>query len=116
MIKLLTKGKYRLLGTRDHKTMLYLDKQGYLWNYAPRIGELLTFSKHPHKQRYVLNQGTYRLYMVKDEPKLIDLQHLELSVGNSQWQGYLLLTGLPYSKKIRSRIEPTDEVISSKRR
>ena len=96
--------------------MLYLDGQGYHWNYAPRIGELLTFSKHPHKQRYLLAQGNYKIYKVKDEPKLVDLEHLELSISNKQWQGYLLLTGLPNSKKIRSRIEPTDEIISSQRR
>lgn len=114
MIKLLTKGKYRLLGTKDHKTMLYLDRQGYHWNYAPRIGELLTFSKHAHKQNYILVQGNYKIYGVKNEPKLVDLNHLELSVGQGQWQGYLLLTGLPTNKKIRSRIVPTDEIISIK--
>jgi hypothetical protein len=38
--------------------------------------------------------------------------HLELSIGKGQWQGYLLLTGLPTNKKRRNRIIPTKEVIS----
>jgi hypothetical protein len=116
MIKLITKGKYQLVGTRDRKITLFLDGQGYHWSFAPRIGELLTFSKKLHKQRYLLAQGDYRIYGVKDEPKLVDLQHLELSVGGGQWQGYLLLTGLPTAKKIRSRIEPTDEIIAKQKK
>ena len=92
--------------------MLYLDDQGYHWGYAPQIGQLLTFSKHPHAESYRLAQGNYRLYEVKDEPKLVDLEHLELSITKGVWQGYLLLTGLPKARKIRSRIEPTAEVIS----
>lgn len=114
MIKLLTKGNYRIVGTRDHKHLLYLGEQGYHWNYAPRIGELLTFSKHPHRQSSLVAEGRYRIYSVKDEPKLVDLKHLELSVGADKWQGYLLLTGLPTNKKIRGRIIPTDELITKK--
>jgi hypothetical protein len=44
MIKLITQGNYRLVGTRDKQKMLYLGNQGYLWAYAKGIGELLTFS------------------------------------------------------------------------
>lgn len=113
MIKLITKGNYKLVGTIDHKMLLYLDEQGYHWHYAPKIGQLLTFSKHPHIQRNLIAKGKYRLYEVRDEPKLIDLKHLELSLGKGAWQGYLLLTGLPNEKKIRSRIEPTQEVITT---
>jgi len=113
MLKLLKAGNYRLVGTKDYKLILYLDEQGYYWNYAPRIGELLTFSKHPHAQRHILALGAYRLYDVKDEMELVDLNHLELSLEGHKWQGYLLLTGLPNAKKIRSRIEPTEEVIST---
>jgi hypothetical protein len=115
MIKLLEWGKYRLVGTRDHKVMLYLGQQGYQWGYVPKIGDLLTFSKHPHKQTHMIAKGGYRLYHVKDEPHLVDLKHLELSVSPDHWQGYLLLTGLPTSKKIRSRIVPTTELIMKKR-
>jgi hypothetical protein len=112
MIKKIKTGMYQLLGTKDHKTMLYIDEQGYLWNYARGIGDLLSFSKHPHARSHVLAQGKYRLYGVKDEPKLVDLQHLELSLGRGQWQGYLLLTGLPTSRRVRRRIVPTEEIIS----
>ncbi len=113
MIKLINKGDYKLIGTADRKIILYLDGQGYHWGYAPTIGNLLTFSKHPHKESYVLATGKYKIYEVEDEPKLVDLEHLELSLGSNQWQGYLLLTGLPKARKIRSRIEPTNEVISN---
>jgi hypothetical protein len=116
MIKLITQGNYRLVGTRDKQKMLYLGNQGYLWAYAKGIGELLTFSKHSHKPQYLLAENTYKLYQVKDEPKLVDLKHLELSVGKNKWQGYLLLTGLPTQKKIRSRIIPTEEVISQNKK
>lgn len=95
--------------------MLVLDGQGYIWSYAPNIGELFTFSKHQHQVDYVIARGNYRIYRVKKEPALVDLEHLELSVGRGVWQGYLLLTGLPTAKKIRSRIVPTDEVITGRK-
>lgn len=111
MIKLLTKGKYRLEKTKDRKKVLYLGEQGYLWSYAKGIGELLSFSKHQHLKDYLLAQGNYFIYVIKDEPEYVDLQHLELETGAGSRQGYLLLTGLPTVEKIRSRIVPTDEVI-----
>lgn len=116
MIKKIKNGNYQLLVTKDYKVMLYIDEQGYLWNYAKGIGEILTLSKHLHLRSHVLAQGKYRLYSVHDEPKLVDLQHLELSLGPGRWQGYLLLTGLPTFGKIRSRVVPTHEVISSQKR
>lgn len=115
MIKLITQGTYRIVGTADHKMILYLGRQGYHWGYAPGIGYLLTFSKHYHKTKYQLARGQYKLFSIKDEPHLIDLMHLELSVGKGKWQSYLLLTGLPTSEKIRSRIEPTKELVALER-
>lgn len=112
MIKLIQQGRYKLVATKDRKYMLFLGRQGYHWAYAPAIGQLLTFSKHQHEQSYFICDGKYKLYDVENEPKLIDLQHLELETGKNRWQGYLLLTGLPTGRKIRSRIEPTEEVIS----
>ncbi|MEK7150768.1 MAG: hypothetical protein AAB783_01050 [Patescibacteria group bacterium] len=112
MIKLVKKGIYRLVWTKDRQRMLYLGDCGYLWVYAKGIGELFAFSKHPHKPSYILAEGKYRIYTVEKEPKYVDLQHLELSVKPGVWQGYLLLTGLPTKNKIRSRIVPTDEIIS----
>jgi len=114
MIRLLKQGKSRLVVSRDGVKIIYLGPQGYLWTMAKGIGEILSFSKHPHKLSHVLSYGNYKLYSVKDEPKLVDLQHLELYVGKDKWQGYLLLTGLPTDKKIRSRIVPTSEVITKK--
>lgn len=116
MIKLVKKGKYKLVGTPDHKIILFLDEQGYHWGHAKRIGLLLTFSKHAHRLSYLLTQGEYKMYDVKNETQLVDLYHLELSLGRGRRQGYLLLTGLPTSKKIRSRIVPTAELIPKERR
>ena len=113
MIQLTSQGHYRLMGMRGGGRLLTLGNQGYHWNYARGIGEILTFCKHPHKELYTLSQGGYKIYAVRDEPHLIDLQHLELGLGNGRWQGYLLLTGLPTRRKIRSRIVPTAEVISN---
>jgi len=112
MITLLSQGHYRLSGMRAGGKILHLDEQGYHWNYAKGIGELLTFCKHPHKTQYLLSQGGYKLFTVRGEPAFIDLQHLELSLGNARWQGYLLLTGLPTRRKLRSRIIATHEVIA----
>lgn len=112
MIKQIKRGTYRLVATKDHKRMLYLDGQGYQWAYAEHIGDLLAFSKHPHTFNYLLAVGAYAIYRVADEPKFVDLDHLELEVGQGKWQGYLLLTGLPTRSKIRSRIEATREVIT----
>lgn len=76
------------------------------------IGEILVTSHKKHKTDAILAIGKYRLYEVKDEPNLTDLHHLELYVGDNTWQGYLLTTGLPNEKKRRSRIIPTDEIIT----
>jgi hypothetical protein len=115
MITLTQQGTYSIAGTKDHKTMLTLDDVQYLRSYAPKIGDLLTFAKHEHTVDHLIVDGKYRIYKVKGEPNLVDLEHLELSVGRGKWQGYLLLTGLPTARKIRSRIVTTDEVITSKR-
>lgn len=112
MIKLLKSGKYSLVGLEAGQTMLFLGRQGYHWGHAKGIGDLLTFSKRPHKIVNVIAQGDYNLYKVKDESDFVDLQHLELSINPHKWQGYLLLTSLPTDKKIRSRILPTEESIS----
>ena len=114
MIKIITKGVYKLIITKDRKKILYLGNQSYQWIHIKSIGDLLLFSNHPHEAQYVLAQGEYLLYKVKKEPNYIDLQHLELSIGMGDLQGYLLLTGLPTIDKIRSRIIATHELIGNK--
>jgi hypothetical protein len=113
MIKLVQEGRYELIGTQHHIRMLVL--QGlkvFAWIYAEGIGELLVTSRKSHKVDHILATGRYRLYEVKDVPKLTDLVHLELHVGNGIWQGYLLPTGLPNDKKKRNRIISTHEIIT----
>lgn len=113
MIKLLQEGKYKLIETKGQTKILKLDnKKTFAWINAKDIGEILVSTHKPHKTDCILAMGGYRMYEVKKEPKLADLIHLELSVGEGSWQGYLLLTGLPTDGKIRNRIIPTDEIIT----
>lgn len=115
MIKLLQKGQYKLLETKAQTKILILDdKQTYAWVNIEDLGEILVTSHNTLETDTTLSVGDYFLYDVEDEPELVDLEHLELSVGNGIWQGYLLLTGLPTDKDIRNRIIPTKEVITKK--
>src|SRR5579863_3870775 len=99
MIQLIKNGTYKLIETKSMTKILYFDKNGvkkvYAWINAAAIGEILVSSHNPHDVDYILALGKYRLYDVKDEPKLTGLVHLELLVGDGVWQGYLLPTGLP---------------------
>ena len=113
MITLLGQGEYQLLETKNlNKILKISDKGTYAWINAKGIGEILIFSHKKHKADYVLSVGKYRLYQVKDDSKLTDTIHLELSTGKSSWQGYLLITGFPNDKDKRSRIIPTEEIIT----
>lgn len=113
MIKLLKEGDYQLIETKGQTKILILDGQNtYAWVNVLEIGEILVSSHRSHKTDNFLAIGRYRLYEVKDEPKLTDLEHLELFVGNGIWQGYLLTTGMPTIKDTKKRIIPTDEVIT----
>lgn len=112
MILLIRQGEYTLVETKGQTKILSLDKNKFAWINAEDIGEILVSSHKPHSVDHVLSIGKYRLYEVKDEKNLTDLTHLELLVGDSTWQGYLLTTGLPTAKKIRGRIIPTREIIT----
>lgn len=113
MIKLLDQGEYKLLETKGEIKILILGNTTYAWVDLEGIGEILVASHKPHKTDTTLALGEYKLYDVEDEPDLSDQRHLELSVGKGAWQSYLLPTGLPEGKKVRSRIIPTKEIISS---
>jgi hypothetical protein len=112
MIQLINEGSYKLIETKGQTKILDLDNKTFAWINAAEIGEILVSSHNPHKTDNVLSTGRYRLYEVKDEPKLTDLKHLELFVGDGKWQGYLLTTGLPTAKDIKKRIIPTKELIT----
>lgn len=113
MIKLVKKGKYKLIETRSDTKVLTLDnKKSYVWVFTKTFGEMLITTRVPHKTDQKLAKGEYRLYEVDNEPKLVDTLHLELSIGERDWQGYLLITGFPTKRKMRSRIIPTYERIS----
>lgn len=113
MIKLVTQGHYQLIETQKGTKILVLDKEKtYAWVNASGIGEILVATHKKHEVDHILAMGKYRLYDIKDEPKLTDLQHLELLVGHGTWQGYLLPSGLPSEGKKRNRLVPTDEVIT----
>lgn len=113
MIKVIKQGEYKAIETKAHVKILTLDdKDTFAWINAAEIGEILVSSHKKHKTDHILAIGRYRLYDVKDEPELTDLQHLELYVGEGIWQGYLLTTGLPTKQKKRNRIIPTKEIIT----
>ena len=116
MIKLISQGNYQLLETSHDTKILKLDNHTYAWPYAKPIGEILVLSYLQYNPitTHRITRGLYRIYSVKNEPRLTDLKHLELSVGVGLWQGYLLPTGLPHKKKQRSRIIPTQEIITNK--
>lgn len=114
LISLRRKGTYKLIETKNQTKVLLLDgTETYAWVNLANIGEILVTSHNIHKTDNVLAVGKYQLFDVKDEPKLADLLHLELQVGGGQWQGYLLLTGLPTDADKRNRIIPTHEIIST---
>lgn len=113
MIRLAKQGNYQLIETKRLNKILSLSEKGtYAWVNAKGIGEILVASYKKHQADYVLAVGKYRLYEVKDEQKLADTIHLELSTGKGNWQGYLLITGFPTAKDKRSRIIPTKEIIT----
>lgn len=113
MIKLLKRGTYALTETKRQTKVLTLDKkQTFAWINAKGIGEILVRSRKKHTPDNILAIGRYRICDVEDEPNLTDTQHLELSVGNGVWQGYLLPTGLPKYVDKRNRVVPTDEIIT----
>ena len=113
MLQLIQKGNYKLLETIRETKILSLDgKEKYAWIYAKDIGEILVALHNPHQEDHVLTCGKYRIYKVKNDPKLTDTLHLELYIGEGQWQGYLLPTGFPTVAKTRTRIIPTQEIIT----
>ena len=115
MIDQLQIGHYQLIETKGQTKILCLDNtQTFVWIMADEIGEILVTSHKQHIIDHILAVGGYKLYEVKDEPDLTDIQHLELAVGEGIWQGYLLLTGLPTEQHKRHRIVPTHEVITGR--
>lgn len=113
MIKVVKYGRYKMFETKDQTKILMLNiRDTYAWLNVKTIGEILVSSHKTHAADAILAVGSYRIYDVKDEKKLSDQLHLELSVGEGVWQGYLLPTGLPAGTKKRNRIIPTQEVIT----
>jgi len=113
MITVVKTGSFFLIETKEQTKILILDnKETFAWVNVKSIGEILVASHKQHKADAILSAGHYRLYDVNEESSLSDQLHLELSVGEGLWQGYLLPTGLPKGKKIRNRIIPTREIIT----
>lgn len=112
MIQLVQNGTYRLIETKHNTKILYLDEAVYAWLEPVEIGEILVTSYDKHTADCVLSTGEYTIYVVSNEPELVDQIHIELEAGKDVWQGYLLPTGLPDNDKKRRRIIPTHEVIT----
>ena len=101
-----------MIETRNDVKILKLDKKTYVWIFTKSIGEILVATHRGHRTDQKLVKGEYRIYDVKDEPMLVDQLHLELAIGEGDWQGYLLPTGFPKDRKTRTRIIPTNERIT----
>ncbi len=113
MISIVRRGIYSLIETKRQTKILILDNKNiYAWINAINIGEILVASHKMHRTDCILATGSYRIYKVKDEPKLSDQLHLELYIGLNNWQGYLLPNGLPTNKNTKHRIIPTTEIIT----
>lgn len=119
MIQLIQKGKYKLIETIGQTKILSITHdhgvsktRTFAWVNLTNSGEILVASHKSHKSDNILTLGRYRLYKVKSEPRLTDLLHLELFVGDGIWQGYLLPNGLPTLKYNKKKIVPTPEVIT----
>ena len=109
MAKLLQQGEYGLKETPGEIKILTLGDNAYAWVDLAGAGEILVSAHQPIEVEHALTAGRYKLYDAGGE------QHLELSIDKDTWRGYLLPTGLPDGKKVRSRIIPTKEVIGSKK-
>lgn len=112
MITLLKKGMYKLVETKHHARLLYIDGKVYAWVTVANVAEILVASHRTHKTDSIICIGEYRVYDVADEPHLSDQQHMELEVGQGHWQGYVLRGGLPDADNKRCRIIPTHELIT----
>jgi len=112
MIQLIGSGSYRLNGAGDSARLItlvsYKDRRTYAWGVSNGI-QLV--DQEPDETYYALGAGKYRLYQVSDEPGLTNQLHLELSLGEGIWQGYLLPEGLPDRRKTKTMI-PVKELIT----
>lgn len=117
MIKLVSEGIYSLIETRGQTKILTMEKHHrnhrFVWLSLPKIGDVLAKTSTTHNVDHIFATGKYRLYDVKNESDLTDLYHLELLTGEA-WQGYLLPNKLPFGPKLRTRIIPTDELITKR--
>ena len=109
MISILQRGIYRLIQTKPQTKILILDDEKM---YALTGEEILITTYNISSEDCVIATGNYRLYEVTNETNLSDKMHLELYIGLSAWQGYLLPTGLPTNEKMKGTIIPTNEVIT----
>jgi len=113
MITLHKHGTYELIETKRNIKILYLDKTAYAWVEPWSTKEILVVSRHPHITDCILSIGDYCLYDLRSEPHLPGKQFLDLEVGDDTWQGYLLLTGLPTTRRKRVRIIASHEVVTN---
>jgi len=71
MIKLINNGDYQLTETRGLTRIIKLSDKGvFAWVNAGEIGEILVATTGKFPDLYVLANGKYRIYEVKDEPRL----------------------------------------------
>lgn len=116
MIKLLESSTYKLIETKNNTKALMLDDRDvFFWKNYGCSGNLEYIKFDPSQICCLLNINNYRLYEVKNEPDLTSGMHLELYVGKSKWQSYLLKSGLPTIKKQKKPVSVTIETITKVR-
>ena len=117
MIKLINNGKYNLVEIENGIKALALgeifgEKSVYFLIDADVIRKTSTQNYQYYEAGFILASGRYRLYDVKSEWNFRSNKHLELSVGEGFWQGYLLPEGFPTTRKTEKRIIPIKELIT----
>lgn len=117
MVKLLESGRYRLVETTSNlKALMLTGGRTFLWKNYGCSGKIQQTTKLDTNQICcVLAANNYRLYNISDEQGLTNGTHLELYVGKSKWQSYLLAKGLP-GEKGKKAITKINEVITKVRK
>lgn len=113
MITVIDRGSYCLLENKKQGKMLIFDgKKSYSIKDYGSLKKIYFNPLRNVKNDCLLCMGNFRLYKVSNEEHLSSNFHLELNIGQGQWQGYLLPKGLPKNRTI-NKIIPTQELIST---
>jgi hypothetical protein len=112
MITVLSTGTYQLYKKDPLRILTLNGKKKFLWEKSRDATGQLRFWTPQDNIEELSASGAFRLYDVKKETDLTDGMHLELFVGEGDWEGYLLKDKLPNAKRKECDIVKTDECIT----